>query len=224
MTAINVIKQSNAVHVLTDGAGYNADGTLIAIANKVWPVAHLNLVLASRGSAYFAPLLAQHASAAAHSFDHLKSIMPALALELAGRFAPLMRMSELGSQFDLVVAGWSETSGPSSYFLCDHHQHGPSVEPWKPVDLGPISLLPQTAAMKVDLDHEFPNGADPDQFDSVKDGMCILEIQRRHPSEHGPAGSHMLRGVGMFAQLTRGAIETKIIHRWPDEIGKPIKP
>src|SRR4051794_31260127 len=100
MTAINVIRQSNAVHVLTDGAGYKPDGTMGIHAIKAWPIAHLNAVLASRGSAYFVPLLATNAAAAAKSFDHLKSIISALASELAHDLAPLMQASGFGSDFD----------------------------------------------------------------------------------------------------------------------------
>jgi hypothetical protein len=122
-----------------------------------------------RRSAFFAPILATYISTAAKSFDEAKAILPDLVRAVAHEWRPVMNLSELGGGFDLVIAGWSETLGPASYFFCDHHRHG--VPPWTTVDLGPISLLPQTEDMKVDLAREFPNGALPDHLDPVKDGL-----------------------------------------------------
>lgn len=223
MTAINVIKQSAAVHVLTDGAGYRADGALAFRTQKVFPLAHLSAVIATRGAPLFAPIFAYHASVRADGFDNLKNLAAAIAREVEGN--ALSQAGVVDKEFDLIIAGWSETSGPSSYALCNHARHH-GIPPWQVVDLGPISTSPQSEAIKAELDLAYPNGVTPSEFDPVVDGLRLLEIQRRHPVEHHweAKGLRMQSAIGAFAQLTTitvDAITTRIIRHWPDQIGMP---
>ena len=51
VSAVNVIRQQDAVHVLTDGAAFFEDGTVEFIGPKAFPLPHMNLVLALRGAA-----------------------------------------------------------------------------------------------------------------------------------------------------------------------------
>jgi hypothetical protein len=227
MTAIVVIKQSRAVHLLCDGAACNGDGTLNAPMVKAWPIPHLNAVVAARGSAHLGPLFAMHAPKhGAKSFDGLTDRMPSIAQQITLDFAWLLQRSWQGSQFELVVAGWSESANaPACFFICNHPLHGVTSPPWQAIGIGPICLIPQTAEMEADLAREYPNGLKEDEADPVTDGLRILEIQRRHPFQRSSDGQSMQVAVGCFAQLTTvtpGAITTKIIRRWPDEIGRPL--
>jgi len=223
MTAINVIKQYTSVSVITDGAGYRADGVLAFRVQKVFPLAHLNAVIATRGSPLFAPMFAYHASIRATEFDDLKRLAPEIAKEESSKASAAQ--PDTDSEFDLFIAGWSETSGPSGYVLCNHARHG--IQPWQAIDLGPINLSPHSEAIKAELDLAYPKGVAADDFDPVFDGLRGLEIQRKHPVEHHWE-KHGLRAhaaVGAFAQLTTvtaEAITTKILRRWPDEIGEPL--
>ena len=118
MTAINVIRQKGAIHVLTDGAGYRADGTFAFTMQKVFPLAHVNAVIATRGPAVFGPMFAHHASVTASCFEHLVSLTPAIAREEIDK---VPASSE--REFDLVIAGWSETGDPASIVLCNHDRN-----------------------------------------------------------------------------------------------------
>lgn len=214
MTAINVIRQSEAVHILSDGALCDfKTGKLLAPFSKVFPILHLDAAIAARGSPIFGPAFALHAAIDAISFDHLICIASEIAAKAmldvkgAGQIAA-------GLEFDLVIAGWSELKGPSSYFMCNHDLHGTAR--MATVELGEISLLPQTEAMKADLTREFPQGRRADDFDPIVDGLRVLEIQRRFAPRFP---------IGAFAQLTSittGSISTKIIRRWPDLSGEII--
>jgi hypothetical protein len=218
MTAINVIRQSGAVHVLTDGAGIDANGAVVLRTQKVFPLAHLNAVIACRGWPLFAACFAAQASIEASSFDQLKTIAVRLARSVIADAQHLMEASYAGAEFDLVIAGWSEGTGPNSYFLCSYE--GVGVAPWAVAELGEISLLPTNEAVNADLEAAFPNGVRPDDVDPAAVGLRILEIQRKHPTGRG-----LLRNVGAFAQLTTvtpDLITTRIIHRWPDELGRPL--
>jgi hypothetical protein len=52
MSAINVLRQTNSVSVLTDGAAYNANGIFMFPTTKVVVLPHLNAVIAGRGPAF----------------------------------------------------------------------------------------------------------------------------------------------------------------------------
>jgi len=220
MTAINIIRQKAAVHVLTDGAGYSPDGTFTFRMQKVFPLAHLKAVIAVRGSPLFGPMFAHHASVRASGFEHLVSLTPAIAREevdkVPGRFE---------REFDLIIAGWSQACGPASVALCSHSRHG--FEPWQVIDLDVISLSPSSERITAELAVAYPKGVEPDDFDPIVDGLRVLEIQRQNPVEHAweSAGPVTQPAVGAFAQLTTvtaDAITTRIIRRWPDEIGQPL--
>ncbi|MGY3130875.1 hypothetical protein ACVWZM_001557 [Bradyrhizobium sp. USDA 4501] len=61
----------------------------------------------------------------------------------------------------------------------------------------------------------------PDAIDPEVDGLAVLQLQRENP--------HLKNGdccfVGGFAQVTTvmtDSITTRIIHAWPDELGRRI--
>lgn len=223
MTAINIIRQKDAVHLVTDGAAYRADGTLHVKVQKVFPFTHLDAAMAWRGSPLLAPIFAAYASVKATSFDHLRSIARDMAMTALSETQDAIIGHGGDVEFDMAIAGWSETAGPSSYFLCNHDRYA-SISAWQIVDLGPISLAPTNDAIDTALAAAYPHGADPDQLDPVVDGLRILEIQRKHPVDHA-GGFGRVVAVGGFAQLTTikpDAIEMKIIQRWPDEVGRPL--
>ena len=226
MTALNIIRQSSAVHILTDGAGYRPDGAMAFAMPKVFPLANLDAAVAGRGSPLFLVNFAIAATIKSGSFDRFKAIAIDLASAVFREVKAAMIASGEGSLFDLAVAGWSEAGGPSAYFITNNESYGATVPPWQIVESGPINLAPQNAAISAELEREFPNGADPDLFDPEVDGLRILEIQRRHPVTHSSGSAFAdAKSVGAFAQLTtirRGEITMKIIRRWPDEIGQPI--
>ncbi|MGY2806391.1 hypothetical protein [Bradyrhizobium sp. USDA 4506] len=62
-------------------------------------------------------------------------------------------------------------------------------------------------------------GKHPDAIDPEVDGLAVLELQRANP--HQEDGDFCY--VGGFAQLTtvtREAVTSRIIHRWPDKVGE----
>jgi hypothetical protein len=208
---------------LTDGAAYRADGTLHLKVQKAFPLLHLDAAMAWRGSPLLAPIFAAHASVRATSFDHLRTIARDMAIKALSETEDAIKALGGDVEFDMAIAGWSETSGPCSYFLCNHDRHG-GVSAWQLIDLGAVSLAPTSDAINAELEAAYPNGVDPDRLDPVIDGLRIMEIQRKHKVDHtGNFGT--VRSVGVFAQLTTikpDAIDMKIIHRWPDEVGRPI--
>ena len=58
MSAVIVLQQRNAIHLMTDGAAYMPDGTLTWITPKAWAVPNLQAVVATRGAGGAGALLA----------------------------------------------------------------------------------------------------------------------------------------------------------------------
>jgi hypothetical protein len=50
MTAVFIIRQRNACHMLTDGAALGADGRVAGILAKAMPLPHLGVAVALRGT------------------------------------------------------------------------------------------------------------------------------------------------------------------------------
>jgi hypothetical protein len=83
-------------------------------------------------------------------------------------------------------------------------------------DILGFALVPSSDAIYADLG--FPWDRAPDDIDPQRDGVRVMEVARAHASAFDC-------GVGAFAQLTtvtRDAITTRIVHRWPDHIGDII--
>jgi hypothetical protein len=82
-------------------------------------------------------------------------------------------------------------------------------------------LLITPSSNEIHAGLEFLRNRSADHVDPMADGLRALNVLRRHPVVYPNGGG----GVGGFAQLTtvsRYAITTSIIHRWPDRVGEPI--
>lgn len=219
MSAINTLIKRDSVHLITDAASYGADGNLIAVKSKVAMLPQINAAVACRGAFISVPLIADLLSVAAPTYDDLKATAPALLRALLPMFEASFAHCEFGIDFDVVIAGISESDGSDAYLICSHERYG--VEPWTVVQFAGLSMMPADAPMQ-----ERVFASIPDYFELVdpeRDGRIILETQRAFSMDHD--NDRALIGVGGFAQvtsITREGITTRVIHRWPDEVGQPI--
>lgn len=210
MSAINVLIQSDRVHLYTDAAAYQPDGRLDGIVQKVRSMPHLNCAAAMRGPFIgFAPIM-EEISAARTSFDSLREAMPRLLRTCAVAYDHLLDQCSESPDFEVVIAGISETAGPSAYLVPSHACYG---EPWSIIDLAGLSATPASEHVHQRI-REIAASRSPDQLDPVADGLAIMEAQRAKGS-----GAF----VGGFAQLTTidaDGVHSRVIHRWPDQIGR----
>jgi hypothetical protein len=223
MSAINVIRQSRAVSVLTDAAAYTREGKIIAVAVKCWPLPHLNAVAAFRGPLLAAPLFVSACLCGEvfTSYDDMRDRIAESVRHLLQTYAPMFEAVDAPAELvDVVIAGWSETRGADSFIVCNHTRYG--VEPFTVVQLSDCSSLPGDVEIQRKILDVLPENVTADQLDPERDGLKILEVQRAArlsmPGENRP-----LSVVGGFAQLTsiepNGTISTRVIHRWADAIG-----
>ena len=221
MSAINVLRQSGAVHVFTDGAAYGADGALLHVGPKAWPLPHLKAVVACRGPELIGPLAASYLSASTRSYELLRQNAGRIGRSLMESFGHLLELCSHGGDFEFVVAGFSELSGPDSYLVCNHDRYG--VPPWTVIELGAFSLLPSSDAIHAAFAAGLKPGATADDLDPEVEGLRAMEAQRSAAVSLQRDESLVI--VGGFAQMTTitpDGISTKVLKRWPDQFGKPI--
>lgn len=228
MSALNAILTPEAVHVLTDGAGYGPDGTLTGITSKVAALPHLSAVLAARGKTFALPTIAAALNdrSPPGGFDELQAGMVVektrMVLEQLPALAAAQNLPEaaVAGPFELILAGWSTArQRPELYAL--HTVPSEHFRPWQ--------LTPVEDGYLTPGDGAFVNGLveviDFGRFDPERDGLRIVEAQRaRAWPIPGGAVAH---GVGGFVQLTsvtRDAVTSRILKRWNDSLGEKIRP
>lgn len=213
MSAINVLIQSSCVHIYTDGAGYQPDGTLSIIVPKVRLLPHINAAMSMRGPAIgFAPV-AEELSVAS-SFDGLRNGIVQCLQACVVAYEHLLSQCAAGPEFEVVVVGISEMTGPSAYLVPSHDRYG---EPWSIIDLAGFSTTPASDVVCQRV-REITAGRNADELDPVAYGLAVMEAQRACRFDD-------VVGVGGFAQLTTvdaDGVHSRIIHRWDDRIGERI--
>lgn len=222
MTAITVIRQFNAVHVLSDTGVFDERGRLLELTNKVWPMPHKNAVICLRGLAPLCAAIAEIVFRIGYaSYDDLRSKVRRDLRSTFDAQTALMRSKGLVSgelKFDVIIAGYSESAGPHSYAFSSYDM-SPDCLAWSEISLGPIAPLPSTDEMMARLN--LPNA---DALLIERDGLRIANEQRLIPmipaSDHGCG----LGGSLQLTTITTHMITQRIIHRWPDKIGERITP
>lgn len=221
MSATNVFLQSDAVQVLTDGAGYTPEGILQQAISKVVSLPHLNCVVAGRGPALVPAFMSTALGASSNRYDGMKTLAPEIIEFSSDLFQSTLEACRAGIEFDVIVAGISETTGPDAFLICNHARYG--KPPFELIQLGDINLLPGDAGIHDAWLATIPDGAGADDLDPETHGLSALECQRRFGAKASAVDG--LPRVGGFAQLTtitKAGITTKILKRWGDRIGHPV--
>ena len=234
MAAINVIRQKQAVHVISDGAFCDNAGIVCEIGPNAFALPHLPAALAIRGSTHFMPFLVHRLSRECQSFDELLAKVARAAYEVHGSFP--MAFGTLGygaiePDFDLVVAGWSRLQGTSASYLVSSHDRvigpGLTANPWQLLELPDVLIAPPVAEKQITAtDWKVPYSAE--SFRPHTDGLALVKAQRlsrREPDPRFPMQG-FLHVVGGFIQVTSvssSGVNSEILHWWPDKVGRKIE-
>ena len=226
MTAILAFVKKSGVCFYTDGAAYGEDdGSLLFASQKTSILLHVPCIIACRGSSLLGGLFhaaIAHREPSARTFDGLADSMPEILKQAASAAV------KLGSRINLatVYGGWSAQSkcwklyrafvaGESlENFDVEIVERGFHIEPTVPLELLAARGLLQNGAL--------------DLREGDASAIRYMECQRETPFELAPpVHSEVKYGciVGCFIQktvLTHDGATTEIIHRWPDEVGKPL--
>jgi hypothetical protein len=235
MAAINVVRQQRAVHLITDGAFCDNTGIVCEIAPNAFALPHLPAALAIRGSTHFMPFLIHRLSRECRSFDDLLIKLARTAHEVHLSFPMTFGTLGFGAiepDFDLVAVGWSTLNNAAASFLVSSHDRvvapGLVANPWHLIELPEVLIAPPIAENQIAAaGWKVPYSAD--LFRPEVDGVALLKAQRLSLREMDPRFG--VRGrvhvVGGFIQLTSVSahgVNSKIVHRWNDTIGRKIQP
>lgn len=220
MTACNGLVQSSAAYLLTDGAYFDDDHRVMAIARKVWSFPHQRLAIAWHGRASYYELEDALAERGANTQAGILGALPDVARQM--HESNLRAAPQQSSGIGLLIALWDEAAAEPQLWAIesDATRFGPRYVPFALVRL----------RHRLDTDDDevaaifgrrlvLENAAD---FDVERDGLRLLEAQRLDPWDD-PDGRHY--GVGGFAQLTRvdaDGVHSKTLKLWPDRIGERI--
>ena len=235
MTAINVIRQKQAVHIISDGAFCDNTGIVCEIGPNAFALPHLPAALAIRGSTHFMPFLVHRLSRECRSFDDLLTKIVRMALEVHSSFP--MTFGTLGHgtvepDFDLVAVGWSRLRGaPASYVITSQDRvvaRGLLSSAWQLVELPEVLIAPPIAERQIAASGwTVPNSAE--LFRPDVDGVALLKAQRfsRRELDERSGMRGQVYVVGGFIQVTTVSahgVSSDIPYWWPDEVGRRIEP
>ncbi|PTE07393.1 hypothetical protein [Mesorhizobium helmanticense] len=196
MTAINILKLADSVHLLTDGRV--GAGLAFGTVAKVMPLPHLTAAVATRGPARLLGLMSLMLCAEGTSdFDDLVGELSRLQW-ICGQQGEPWQVETLAAEFDVVVAGIG-SKGPAAYMVSNHGKNGLG-EPWEVFDIPQVLATPPVSQSL--FDEVF--GAD----DPLAEMPRLVDAQRVHPS------------IGGFAQLTSitaDGISTRIVRDYRNQ-------
>lgn len=237
MSKVVILKQGKALHVVTDGASYMADGRVSAIEQKTSVLPHLNTVIYSRGPARTSLLLGLQIQEEFTSFDaiiggDISFFMRAFYHEHENHFR-----SSGFPDAEVYFFGWSQAKDrPEAHLMrCgfedsdmfkDQADIGYRPEPFKLVEVkGKLALAPPVDLTEM-MAAGFPSQRRPDEMEPSVDLLHLFEIQRRKLSSMKPWLDPIRTGAG-FAEMTtirRDEITQKILERYPEQVGDYIAP
>jgi len=227
MSALVMVCKSDRVELLSDAVLYDPiTGAVGAIHSKLAPLPELNCVMSGRGPIPVMWITAYVAGLSSTTFDDVVANFDAIRDEAAtynnGDVSP-----EQWAQSDIGLIGWSESRDrPEAYMSLGNRDPkiAPAIGSLSPCDVGVF------AGGSDDMAKAFVDGvrASPDSFDAEIDGLAIMEVLRREAlplgDAHDASFGHCVGGYVELATVARTGVAIRTIHKWPDEIGKPISP
>lgn len=211
MSALNVFRTAEAVHIYSDTAVFDLSKGLAVggFGSKVYPLPRQNAVMASTGQNWLAPVLAQSIGFdGVDTFDGLVGKLSNIVRDTLARDAQQAGALKPG-RFEVVVAGVSESTGEPAAWLMRNYDHG---------ELKAFQVYPLNKLLWPEVPHE--------EYDET---TGLRALQRQRETEASPHGSNVMRahivgGDAVHVIVSKAGVTYKRIWRWGDQIGQPIRP
>jgi len=231
MTAINVVRQLDAVHIISDGVFCDTDGFVLNIGPNTWFLPHLSAAIGIHGSPHFMPFLINRLGGECRSFDDIAAKILTIALDVHISFPMThgtLGWGNINPEFDLFVVGWSEARGQPISYLVARPGRGTGSQvsaDWRVVELPDLLIAPPLNERVGRADGWKPPTS-AEAFQVEPDGIKLVEAQRFTPTRINSEGGIGF-SVGGFVQLTSVSaqrVTSRILLRWPDKVGRKIEP
>lgn len=214
MSAFFAMAYPDRIELLTDGAVYEDDGTLVDIRRKVQVSDRLPVAVTGRGPMGIVRGVGLAMMLIANAADSVD--------EAIQRIDELMqRRAEKGTpaDFEMAVVGISEANGPVILYVSSIDVYGQGIQPWK-LHMAGVEL---GGGPRVDV-------SDLDPSESLRVcGAELFERMRRvaGPNPVKPDLAHIF-GIGGHIDLTTVRADgctVERLHTWPvDVVGQKIRP
>lgn len=231
MSAVNVIVQRSAVHVMTDGLLY-INGEVAGVDFcKCVPLKGKRAVVSGFGPAGFLYLAATIFDDYP-SFDAIVSLGSAYFDELFNQYLK-QGNGDVGVAA-LIFAGWKETENRPACYAIEFEAVGAKSE-WvrrnnpnarEEDTCRALAELPMIAAPMPAVEDltssGWPIGIDPDSRDVELDLLHLIELQRRKVMDDGKC---YVGGEALLTTIRVDSVSQRVVHRWDeDKIGKQVVP
>jgi len=218
VSAIAAVIQSDAVHILADGAFYDpATGIVTALDRKVRTIPNVSAAYSSRGAAIAFPLF--EAICETHQFrkfDEVVTVLPAL-LNLHDSYLNLFGAEGC----EMVIVGWSESRKRGEIYARQSHSDTNQL-----VRGECYKWTEGRVCFGVDW-KDVPDG------DGFTPAGTVQAFQRFRETPHDlhcgereepHMGYSVGGGVYHCAVTAEGASDVATVHEWPDMVGATIQP
>lgn len=243
MTALNLFCQGQNAFMLTDAAVTDANGVLLSTRPKILMLRRARMAICWTG---FAPMPVRGAKAAssaagARMTAALRSqgveaqqadqatIMKAMPGALRSMHVENMTLMPDATQemasIAIGVALWNEASGPMvvmgqtesmgnlpAYSFMRMHYYLSADQ-----DEDASSLLLRALGRSA-------NVSDPADFDVRRDGLALLEAQRRICKSYSGLNYYGIGGKAVVVRVSKHGVSDSMLRRWPDKVGHTISP
>lgn len=218
MTATNALVTSRAAYLWTDGAIYDPDGIVTWLGSKVAtaPAALMAMAVSGRG---YAPRLKEILDTyPLATQDEVLAALPRVAQQMRAEQGALP--VDGCNDVQIIAALYSiARRRPEAWVVSTNQAYlGPTYKP------GTLVALRSFFVPDIDLDNTLGRPFDPDSFDPVVDGLACMLAQRNTPWDVDGCAMHCIGGRCEMATVTATGVDTEILARWPDEVGKVIVP
>jgi len=221
MSAFMAAKYADRVDVLSDGAVYSEDGTVMGFERKIWKSDRLPLVFVGRGDA----LATRAMGAAVEMAERLHKTFDATLECLQQKIEARADSGAEQAALDGILAGISETRGPVIAYFHTYQEDYP-VEPFKFHD------VPQEITCGSDPEPRALHESGLPMFwaiDGLRQyGPTFFDVMRQFPMQHlahpDKPWVYAIGGHLDLATVTADGVTIERIHEWPDEIGQKINP
>ena len=227
MSAVNIIRQTNAVHIVADTAMFDREARLFASLSQMHILEQSQCVVYFFGKGISDVPPYMHNADTDYLLDNIGAMFRISRRALVAEGDP---SCELGC----VLAGWSEKRNAlGAWRVASTADIAPDLfssvqdfEPFRVYDApfdGPFVVtspgvsLSQTIG-RIETYEEF------DALDAEAVGLAILNVQRHTAWNSDGQFVHVVGGAAEIAIVTRDGATKRTIAEWPDEIGKRIDP
>lgn len=235
MSSLLIIQQSNAVHIIMDGAAYDEAGVVQRIASKVVDLPVSNCALAIRGASWAKSAIVSLIGLAP-SLDDACDMLPDVMSNLL-RIYDGQNGDEQGwiqRNFEITIAGWSDRAqawvaclastypanfaeDPTGWTECEGYEPGLPMFMSSLVAHPPIDIA---AALGRDVSSQ----ADVEALDVRRDGLALHCAQRLEPGVFLGEPQYLVGGFSELVTVSSAGIQRQILQEWPDAVGEMIVP